>query len=105
MRAACAHATRLLALKFGHQLDSSLNDAVAMFLAPPPAIAILGDRRWPQQAAKQERDKICKTKRVVHGNNVMSARLSEEVSIWSRNGAPSRKGFVVNGQMTMASKK
>ena len=27
------------------------------------------------------------------------------VSIWSRNGAPSRKGCVVNGQMTEASHK
>ena len=28
-----------------------------------------------------------------------------EVSVGSRNGAPSRKGWVVNGQMTKASNK
>ena len=39
--------------------------------------------------------------RVKHGENVMSAQMVE-VSIWSRNGAPSRKGSVVNGQRTKA---
>ena len=56
-------------------------------------IAILGDRWWPQ-TAKQDGDKISKNflcnlwkKRNEHPN----------VSIKSRNGAPSRKGCVVNG--------
>ena len=67
-------------------------------------IAILGDRWWPQ-AAKQEGDKIdvkflCSIwKRGNERPNVGG------VSIRSRNGAPSRKGCMVNGQMTKASNK
>ena len=67
-------------------------------------IAILGDRWWPQ-TAKQVGDKISKkflcniwTKRNEHPN-------VGGVSLRSRNGAPSRKGCVVNGQMTKASNK
>ena len=43
---------------------------------------------------------------VIYGENEMSARMLE-VSLFctSRNGAPSRKGCVVNGQMTKASNK
>ena len=61
-------------------------------------IAILGDR-WPQ-TAKQEGDRISSPflcgiwkKRIEHP-------IVGGVSIRSRNGAPSRKGRVVNGQMT-----
>ena len=67
-------------------------------------IAILGDRWWPQ-TAKQVGDKISKkflcniwTKRNEHPN-------VGGVSLRSRNGAPSRKGCVVNGLMTKASNK
>ena len=67
-------------------------------------IAILGDRWWPQ-AAKQEGDKISKTFLC----NIWKQRNERPsvggVSIRSRNGAPSRKGCVVNGQMTKASNK
>ena len=65
-------------------------------------IAILGDRWWPQ-AAKQEGDKI--------GENFIFNLWKQRherptvgsVSIInSRNGAPSRKGCVVIGQITMA---
>ena len=41
---------------------------------------------------------------VTYGKNAMSAQLLE-VSIRSRNGAPSRNGCVVNGQITKASNK
>ena len=53
------------------------------------AIAILGDIWWPQ-TAKQEGDKIGKRFYVTHGKHVMSVQMLE-VSIRSRNGAPSRK--------------
>ena len=39
------------------------------------------------------------------GNNVVNAQLPKGVSIWSGNGAPSRKGYVDNGQMTKAKNK
>ena len=67
-------------------------------------IAILGDRWWPQ-TAKQEGDRISKH----FLRNIWKKRNERPnvggVSIRSRNGAPSRKGCVVNGQMTKASKK
>ena len=62
-------------------------------------IAILGDRWW-LQAAKQDGDRISKQflcniwKKHNERPNVGG------VYIRSRNGAPSRKGCVVNGQMT-----
>ena len=67
-------------------------------------IAILRDRCWPQ-TVKQDGDNTCKrflcniwTKR--------NERLNGGcVSIKSRNGAPSRKGRVVNGHTTKASNK
>ena len=66
--------------------------------------SILGDRWWPQ-AAKQEGDKISKK----HLCNIWKQRSERPivggVSIRSRNGAPSRKGCVVNGKITKASKK
>ena len=62
-------------------------------------IAILGDRRWPQTAT-EERYTISRTfSCVIYGRNVLSAG----VYIGSKNGAPSRKGCVVNGTMTKAS--
>ena len=67
-------------------------------------IAIVGDRWWPQ-AAKQEGGKINK----YFLCNVWKQRIEPPtvggVSIMSRNGAPSRKVCVINGQMTKASKK
>ena len=67
-------------------------------------IAILGDGWWPQ-TAKQDGDRRSKKflcslwKKRNERPNVGGA------SIRSRNGAPSRKGCVVNGQMTKASNK
>ena len=40
-------------------------------------------------------------KQHIYGKNVMNAQ-SLEASLLSRNGAPSRKGSVVNGQRTKA---
>ena len=67
-------------------------------------IAILGDRSWPP-TAKQDGDRTSKRflcriwKKRNERPNVGG------VSIRSRNAAPSRKGCVVNGQMTTASNK
>ena len=67
-------------------------------------IAILGYRWWPQ-TAKQDGDRTCKQFLC----NIWKKRTERPnvggVSIRSRNGAPSRKGCVVNVQMTKASNK
>ena len=67
-------------------------------------IAILGDRWWPQEA-KQEGDKISKTFLCNIWKQRNERPIVGGVSIRSRNGAPSRKGCVVNGQMTEANNK
>ena len=67
-------------------------------------IAILGDRWW-RRRAKQEGDKISKTFLCNKWNKRNERRKVGGVSLWSKNGAPSRKGCVVNGQMTKASNK
>ena len=58
-------------------------------------IAILGDR-WRRQTAKQDGDMISKQRLC----NIWKKRNERShvghVSFWSRNGAPSRKGCVVN---------
>ena len=65
-------------------------------------IPILGDRWWPQ-AAKQKGDKVSK-KFLCKIWKQRNERLNVGgVSVRSRSGAPSRKGCVVNGQMTKAS--
>ena len=65
---------------------------------------ILGDRWWPQ-TAKREEDRV--HKRFLC--NIWKKRNERPnvggVSFRSKNGAPSRKGCVVNGQMTKASNK
>ena len=67
-------------------------------------IAILGDKWWPQKA-KQDGDKI--SKRFLC--NVWKKRNERPnvggVSIRGRNGAPSRRGCVVDGQRMKASNK
>ena len=67
-------------------------------------IAILGDRWWPQ-TAKQDGDRISK----LFSCSIWTRRNERQnvggVSIWSRNGVPSRKGCLVNGQMTKARSK
>ena len=78
--------------EFG-RLDSSEN-----------TIAILGDIWWPQ-TAKQNGDR--KSKQFLC--NIWKKHIERPniggVSVRSTNGAPSRKGYVVNDQMTKASNK
>ena len=65
-------------------------------------IAILGDRCWPQ-TAKQDGDKKCK-RFLCNIRKKRNERLNvESVSIRSTNGAPSRKGRMVNGHTTKES--
>ena len=65
-------------------------------------IAILGDRWWPQ-AAKQEGDKTSR----MFLCNIWKRRNKRPIvggaSTRSSDGAPSRKGCVIRGQMTKAS--
>ena len=65
-------------------------------------IAILGDRWWPQ-TAKQDGDGISKQFLCSIWKKRNESPTVGGVSIRSRNGAPSRKGCVVNGQITKAS--
>ena len=67
-------------------------------------IAIIGYRCWPQ-TAKQDGDKICKRFLCNIWKKRNECLNIEDVSIRSRNGAPSRKGRVVNGHTTKASNK
>ena len=67
-------------------------------------IANLGDRWWPQ-TAKQEGKKTSKTFLCNIWEQRNECPIVGGVSIRSRNGAPSRKGCVVSGQMTKASNK
>ena len=63
------------------------------------SIAILGDRWWPQ-TAKQGVDRISKQFLCSTWKKRNERPNVGGVSIRSRNGDPSRKGCVVNGQMT-----
>ena len=66
-------------------------------------IAILGDRQWPQTAKKEGHKRGEKL-----GNKWIQRNEHPNVggvSVRIRNGAPSRKGCVVSGQMTKASNK
>ena len=67
-------------------------------------IAIREDRWWPQKA-KQDGDRISKQLLCNIWGKRNKRRNVGGVSIGSWNGAPSRKGCVVNGQMTRANKK
>ena len=62
-------------------------------------IAALGDRSWPQ-TAKQDGDRISKPFLVSIWKKRNERPNVGGVSIRSRNDGPSRKGCVVNGQMT-----
>ena len=65
-------------------------------------IANLGDRWWPQ-TAKQDGDRMSKQFLCNRRKKRNERSNVGGVSIRSRNGAPSGKGCVVNGQMTKAS--
>ena len=81
------------------QLDVCDMEQFGRLESSEKTIAILGDKTWPQ-TAKQDGNRISKQflrkiwKKRNERPNVGG------VSIRSRNGAPSRKGCVVNGQMT-----
>ena len=62
-------------------------------------IAILGDRWW-LQTAKQDGDRISKQFLCSIWKKRNERPNVGGVSIESRNGAPSRKGCAVNGQIT-----
>ena len=59
-------------------------------------IAILGGRWWPQ-TAKQEGEKMSKPFLFIIWKKGPERPNDGGVPIWCRNGAPSRKGCVVNG--------
>ena len=67
-------------------------------------IAILGDRWWPQ-TAKKDGDRISKQFLCSIWKNRNGRPNVGGVSMRSRNGAPSPKGCVVNGQITKPSNK
>ena len=67
-------------------------------------IAILGDRWWPQ-TSKQDGHSLSKQFPCSIWKKCNERPNVGGVSIRSRNGAPSQKGCVVNGQMTKASNK
>ena len=79
--------------EFGRRLDRSSEKT----------IAIVGDA-WPQ-TAKQDGDRISKPFLCSIWKKRNERPHVEGVSIMSSNGAPSRKGCVVNGQMTKANNK
>ena len=86
------------------QLDECDMEKFCRLESSEKTIAIVGDRWWPQ-SAKQEGDRI--SKHILC--NIWKKRNERPnvggVSIKSRNGAQSRKGCVVNDQMTKASNK
>ena len=67
-------------------------------------IAIIGDRWWAQEAL-EDGDKMCKKFLWSLWQKRKELPNVGGVSSRGRNGAPSRKGRVVNGQMTKASNK
>ena len=90
------------ALEEMRKLDGYAMEEVRRLESSEETIAILRDRWWPQ-TAKQDGDRISKQFLC----NMWKKRNERPnvggVSIRSRNGAPSRKGCEVNGQMTKAS--
>ena len=70
-----------------------------------PSLPILGDRWWPQTAKREARKYSKNENHVAYGKKRTERAIIGRVSIRSRNGAPSRKAWVVNGQTTKASNK
>ena len=66
-------------------------------------IAIIGNRWWPQ-TAEHDGDKICR-RFLCSVWKKRNEYLNVEVSLGSRNDAPSPKGCVINGQTTKVSNK
>ena len=86
------------------ELDKSGKKSFDALDSREKTIAILGDRWWPQ-TAKQDGDKICRRFLCSVWKKRNEYLVVGGVSVRSRNGAPCRKGCVVNGQTTKASKK
>ena len=86
------------------KLDESDMEKFDRLESSEKTIVIQGDRWWPQ-TAKQDGDR--KSKQFLHKIRKKRNERPNDggVSIRSRNGAPSRKACVVNGQMTKASNK
>ena len=86
------------------KIDECDKEKFSVLNGSEKTIAILGDRWWPQ-TAKQEGDRIGK-KYICNKWKKCNERPNVGgVPIRSGSGAPSRKGCVVNGQMTTASNK
>ena len=84
------------------KLDVCDMEEVGRLESSEEMIAILGDGWWPQ-TSKQDGDRISKQFLCSTWKNGNERPNVGSVSIRSRNGAPPRKGCVVNGQMAMAS--
>ena len=84
-------------------LDKSALNSFDALDSRGKTIAILGDRWW-YETAKQDRDKICRRFLCSVWKKRNEYLAAEGVSPRSRNGAPSRKRCVVNGQTTEANK-
>ena len=86
------------------KLDGCDREEFGRLESSEKTIAILGDRWW-QQTAKQEGDRISKRFLCTIWKKRNARPIVGAVSLTSSNGAPSRKGCVVNGQMPKASNK
>ena len=86
------------------KLDESGMEEFGRRESSDKTVAILGDRWWPR-TAKQEGDRMSKKFECNIWKNRNERPNVGGASIRSRTGAPSRKGCVVNGQMTKASNK
>ena len=80
-----------------------MEEFVRLVESSEKTIAILGDR-WPQ-TVKQDGDRISKQFLCNTWKKRNKRPNVGGVSVTSRNGAPSRKGCLVNGQMSKASNK
>ena len=85
-------------------LNKSGMESFNAFDSRKKTIATLADRWWPQ-TAKQDGDKICRRFLCSVWKKSNEYLVAGGVSVRSRNGAPSRKGCVVNGQTTKESNK
>ena len=84
------------------KLDVCDMEEVGRLQSSEKTTAIPRDRWWPQ-TAKQDKERIGKQFLCILWKNRNERPNVGGVSIRSRNGAPPRKGCVVNGEMTKAS--
>ena len=86
------------------KLDVCDVEEVGRLESSDKTIVILGDRWWPQKA-KQDGDRISKQFLCSIWKKRNERPNVGDFSMMSKNGARSRKGRMVNGQMTKASNK